>query len=332
MRGAPAHDVTGLPVTPAYASPVDAAAHGEYRPRSARWWSDHLDADTANVVTPGRYHVYGADFDPRSQVVAIVRSLLDLESTVTFSLVDRMRDGRGWAFREASGFDPVNNFTLLREAYERTDPDYDGEVSIPLVWDRVTQRIVSNDVDVMVRDLVTAFAPLGNGRELYPTALRHRIDWVCSHVRIVNAAVVRAVYRDAESHEVSKYLRQFDVRLRHSEFIFGSTLTLADVWLWVSLVRYDVGPNANGAAGPRLSTFPHLWAYARELYGIAAFGDTTDFSSFSAPLTGRPDWTGPVARPALSRVATLSPPWRRERPRPSPFRTLDLPPSDDAVK
>lgn len=224
------------------------------------------------------------------------------------SFVGAMRDGRGWAFREDSGLDPVNGFTLLREAYELSVPDYDGEASIPAVWDRVTRRIVSNAVDSILQDLAIVFAPLGNLRDLYPTALRGRIDWVCAHVNILNAAVVRAVYQPAGRPMVSEYLQQFDQRLRHSKFVLGTTLTIADVRLWTSLVRYDVGPNANGAAGPRLSSFPSLWAYARDLYSIAAFNRTTDFTSFSAPMTSPPDWSEPVER-ALSHETPAVPPW-----------------------
>ncbi len=76
---------------------------------------------------------------------------------MSLSYVDDQRDGRGWAFRERRGADPVNGFTLLADAYQATEPGYDGHVSVPVLWDRETGKVVSNNFPDITIDLGTQF-------------------------------------------------------------------------------------------------------------------------------------------------------------------------------
>src|SRR5271154_6145118 len=87
---------------------------------------------------PGRYHLYVSWACPWAHRSAIVRELLGLQDVISLSAVDPVRDGRGWAFRDGDGFglDPVNGFALLRDAYDATEPGYDGHVSVPVLWDK----------------------------------------------------------------------------------------------------------------------------------------------------------------------------------------------------
>ncbi|MDG6109827.1 glutathione S-transferase family protein [Dactylosporangium aurantiacum] len=89
----------------------------------------------------GRYHLYAGWFCPWSQRVTIAHALAGPQDAVTVSCVDNARDGRGWAFRERYGPDPVNGFTLLRQAYEATGANFDGHVSVPTLWARATARV-----------------------------------------------------------------------------------------------------------------------------------------------------------------------------------------------
>jgi putative glutathione S-transferase len=293
------------PVVPArFASPIDAFAFGEHRGTApparttgARRFAGRITADgsSGHPAEPGRYHVYGGWFCPRSHRAAIVMALAGLTRTVSMSYVDGLRDGRGWAFRERTGPDAVNGFALLREAYEATEVGFDGPVSIPVLWDRREGRIVSNDPDTIDVDLATAFArSTPAGTDLYPEMARGRIDDLNRRTQLLERSIVRAVYSDGAKPELGAALRDLDRRLTHSRFLLGDTLSLADVRLWVVLARYDVGPNANGGAGPKLTSYPGLWAYARELYSLPAFRETTDFDAFRAPLTPVPDWSRPA--------------------------------------
>src|SRR4051812_40821850 len=107
-----------LPRSSRLASPVDTAAHGEYRIARDPDDSRPLYRFAGRVVDdpePGRYHLYAGWFCPWSQRVTIAHALAGLRDVVTVSFVDNERDGRGWAFRERYGPDPVNGFTLLRD-------------------------------------------------------------------------------------------------------------------------------------------------------------------------------------------------------------------------
>jgi glutathione S-transferase/putative glutathione S-transferase len=143
---------------PGYASPVDFGQYGHYgqgrgfdagqafqRPRYQFRGRITADGSSGYRAEPGRYHLYIAWGCPWAQRTAIVRKLKGLEDVVSLSYVDDQRDGRGWAFRERRGADPVNGFTLLADAYQATEPGYDGHVSVPVLWDRETGKVVSNN-------------------------------------------------------------------------------------------------------------------------------------------------------------------------------------------
>ena len=134
------------PPSPFYASPVDYDAYGQYgpgrgfnqgqafqRPRYRFQGRITADGSSGYRAEPGRYHLYISWGCPWAQRTAIVRQLKRLAGVVSLSYVDDTRDGRGWAFRERRGPDPVNGFTLLAQAYEATEPGYDGHVSVPVL-------------------------------------------------------------------------------------------------------------------------------------------------------------------------------------------------------
>lgn len=283
------------------ASPVDTAAYGTYRfnPAGRRYRFTGRIADGGPYAPEaGRYHLYAGWFCPWSQRVVIARALAGLSGAVTVSYVDNERDGRGWAFRERYGPDPVNGFTLLREAYEATEPDFDGLISVPTLWDRVTGRVVSNDYTTIGLDLATRFgavaAPLV---ETYPAALRAEIDELDGWIGpAVNHGVGAATTAGPEGTRARAALldafARLDERLATRRYLVGGTVTEADIRLWVTLVRYDVGPNAHRAIHAGLHEFPHLWAYARDLYTIPAFRESTEFGAFTVAGAEVPDWEG----------------------------------------
>ncbi|AGL17929.1 glutathione S-transferase C-terminal domain-containing protein [Actinoplanes sp. N902-109] len=280
------------------ASPVDTERFGVYRvpatPGALTSRTGRITRDGEFAAEAGRYHLYGGWFCPWWQRVAIARALAGLADVVSMSFVDGARDGRGWAFRESHGADPVNGFTLLRQAYEASEPDFAGHVSVPALWDRSTGRLVSNDAPAMEVDLATCFGHLATATaDLYPAALRTAIDDLDAWL----GPIVNGGLTPANRDTVLATFRSLDDRLAGSRFLLGGAApTLADIRLFVRLVRYDTGPNATRAITPALDTFPHLWAYARDLYTIPAFHDTTDFAAFSEPGAARLDWGAPAGR------------------------------------
>ncbi len=255
-----------------------------------------------------------------------MRKLKRLGDVVSLSYVDDVRDGRGWAFRERRGPDPVNGFTFLAEAYEATEPGYDGHVSVPALWDRRTGRIVSNNSPDITIDLGRQFERWADTSiDLYPATLRPEIDALNEHVYqnvnngtyLVAGATTQEDYQRLRQQTIAT-LAELDERLADRRFLFGASITEADVRLWPTLARFDLGYNPLAKISERpLTSYPNLWGYARDLYQHPAFRDTTDFASFGRFGTGpRPsfvndapwridveprhaDWDGPHHREAI---------------------------------
>jgi len=300
-----------------YASPVDVARYGEYRftrapgdNRPVYRFTGRITADGSSGyrAEPGRYHLYAGWFCPWSQRSTIQRRLQGLDDVITVSYVDDRRDARGWAFREDRGADPVNGFRLLREAYESTEPGFDGHVSVPALWDRTTGQVVSNDYVTISLDLATQFGAWSNGADTFPADRRREIDELDDWLGpVVNQGVgVAAGTGDAAGLARGRLLVAFadlDRQLADRRYLLGDQLTEADIRLWVTLVRYDAEANATRSINPGLAEYPNLWEYARDLYQQPAFHDTTDFASFtgSSAVTGAgaPDWTLPHRRGAV---------------------------------
>ena len=289
------------------ASPVDFAAFGDYgdfrRKQTAQAASQPgefvrpaypfqgritADGSSGYPAVPGRYHLYISWACPWAHRSAIVRQLLGLRDVISLSAVDPVRDGRGWAFREGPGYslDPVNGFALLREAYEATEPGYEGHISVPVLWDRETSRIVSNNFPDITIDLDTQFGAYASGEyDLYPERLRPEIDAVNATVyENVNNGVYRAgmattqeAYHDAVT-KLFATLDDLEERLSGRRYLLGDTITEADVRLWVTLARFDAVYHYHFKANlRRLADYPNLWGYARDLYARPAFSGTTKF-------------------------------------------------------
>lgn len=290
------------------ASPADVGAYGAYRITRAEGDTRPtyrfvnrvgVDESEAFAARPGVFHIYAGWFCPWAQRTTIVRELAGLQDVVSVSYVDGDRDARGWAFRETNGPDPVNGFALLRDAYEATEPGFDGHISVPTLWSRADNVVVSNNYRLIGIDLATKFGQYAapGAVDTYPLALRARIDeldsWLGPAVNWgVNAAGSSAAARSA----LLGAFADLDTRLGSSRYLLGESITEADVRLWVTLVRFDVQANADRSIVSGLDAYPNLWAYARDLYSHPAFAATTRFEAFTSPGAVRPDWEAPHGR------------------------------------
>src|SRR5262245_48067535 len=140
------------------------------------------DGSSGFRAEPGRYHLYVSYACPWAHRSIIVRKLLGLEDVISLSVVDPIRDERGWAFREGPGhgLDPVNGFAFLSEAYLGTRPDYVGRYTVPALWDRATEQLVSNNFPDMTIDMETQFQAFhtAGAPDLYPEPLQAEIDQI----------------------------------------------------------------------------------------------------------------------------------------------------------
>src|SRR5882757_1886431 len=121
--------------------PDEQSEDGEFE-RQEDAFRDWVKADGSSDYSPepGRYHLYVSLACPWAHRTLIVRHLLGLEEVIGVTVVDPVRDERGWAFRDGPGHsaDPVNGFQFLAEAYRATDPDFHGRVTVPVLWDKRT--------------------------------------------------------------------------------------------------------------------------------------------------------------------------------------------------
>ena len=247
------------------------------------------DGSSGYPAVAGRYHLYVSLACPWAHRAIIVRRLLGLEDAISMSVVDPVRDERGWAFRDGPGHgrDSVCNFDFLSEAYLRTDPTYEGRYTVPCLWDRETQRLVTNnypDITIDFETQFTAFHAPG-APSLYPEALRDEIDAVNALVyRDVNDGVYRAGFATSQAAYETAVTALFarldwlEARLAGQRYLVGGQLTEADVRLFTTLTRFDAVYVGHFKCNlRRLVDYPNLWGYARDLYQRPAFGETVNF-------------------------------------------------------
>jgi len=228
----------------------------------------------------GRYHLYVSLACPWAHRTLIARVLKGLENAISVSVVEPVMT-KGWCFSEALP-DHLHGFQYLYEVYRASDPEYTGRVLVPVLWDKKTRTIVSNESSEILRMFNEAFASVGaNDVDLYPVALRAKIDEVNA---FVYDNVNNGVYRCGFATDQVAYERAFErlfsaldrleADLGRSPWLAGEQPTEADWRLFTTLARFDavyVGHfkcNRN-----RIEDFPNLSRFLRTLYrvpGIAA--------------------------------------------------------------
>ena len=151
----------------------------------------------------GRYHLYISHACPYSARAVLARCVKQLTDVVSMSSLDPVRGPDGWVFADGEYADPLNGFRALREAYEATDASYEGRVSVPVLWDRKTRRIVSSESGDIMRMFGSAWDTVGGAANvtLYPERLRAEIQRLKSE-RTDTRRKVDALLRDFESLEL----------------------------------------------------------------------------------------------------------------------------------
>ncbi|WP_018655499.1 glutathione S-transferase family protein [Actinomadura flavalba] len=266
----------------------------------------------------GRYRLLVSLACPWAHRTLIVRRLLGLEDAISVGVVDPIRDERGWRFPQA---DPVTGATYLSELYLASDPSFTGRYTVPCVWDTQDRRLTTNDFPNITLEFETTLAPLHaeGAPDLYPAALRPEIDEINDLVyRTLNNGVYRAgfateqyVYEEA-ARGVFATLDVLEERLATRRYLLGDAVTEADVRLYPTLARFDAAYHGHFKCNlRRLVDYPNLWGYARDLYAIPAFGETTDFDHIKrhyygthphvnptgiVPIGPLTDWTEPHDR------------------------------------
>ena len=239
-------------------------------------------------VEPGRYRLVVARACPWAGRTLIVRRLLGLEPVLSLGICGPDHDWRSWTFDlDPGGVDPVLGIHWLREAYEKAVPGYDRGVTVPAIVDIPSGAVVTSDFRHITLDMEhewTAYHRPG-APDLYPERLRDEIEEVAALVyRDVNNGVYRCGFATTQDAYDGAYQRLFarldwlGERLRTRRYLVGDTITEADVRLWTTLARFDAVYHGHFKCNRnKLTEMPVLWAYARDLFQTAGFGDTIDF-------------------------------------------------------
>lgn len=236
---------------------------------------------------PGRYHLYVSYACPWAHRTLIVRKLKRLEDVVSADVVFWDMGENGWEFRTVEGAtgDSLYGSRYLHQIYTRAKPDYTGRVTVPTLWDKNRETIVSNESAEIVRMLNSAFDAYADADvDLYPRELRGEIDELNERIyRTVNNGVYRAGFATSQEAYQEAYealfetLEDLEERLSRQRYLAGDRLTEADWRTFTTLLRFDLVYHGHFKCNKRkLSEYPNLFAYTRELYQVPGVADTVN--------------------------------------------------------
>jgi putative glutathione S-transferase len=239
-------------------------------------------------AAPGRYHLYVSLACPWAHRTLIFRRLKGLDAMISHSVVHWLMKDEGWTFKDGPGVvpDTINNASLMHQVYTAADPVYTGRVTVPVLWDKERETIVSNESADIIRMLNSAFDEVGALEgDYYPSELHDEIhalndriyDTVNNGVYKSGFATTQEAYEEAVV-PLFETLDWLEERLSRQRYLAGDRVTEADWRLFTTLVRFDpvyVGHFKCNLR--RIVDYPHLSGYLRELYQWPGVRGTVNF-------------------------------------------------------
>ncbi len=262
---------------------------GEFRRQDSRF-RNWVTTDGAAGATgregfraeAGRYHLYVSLACPWAHRTLIFREIKGLRELVDVSVVQPLMLNNGWELaNDQYGLD------YLYQLYLKADPAYEGRVTVPVLWDKQTRTIVSNESADIIRMFNSAFDALtGNTGDYYPRALRAQIDAVNERVyETINNGVYRAGFATSQQAYEEAYYKLFDAldwveaTLARQRYLAGDALTEADWRLFTTLIRFDAVYHGHFKTNrQRIADFPAISNYVRELYQYPGVAQTVNFA------------------------------------------------------
>ena len=242
---------------------------------------------------PNRYHLYVSLACPWAHRTTIYRKLKGLEDMISLSIVHPFMGDKGWTFAEGAGViaDPIVKADYLYEVYIAAKPDYTGRVTVPILWDKETNTIVSNESSEIIRMFNSAFDEVGaTAVNFLPAELLAEIDTVNEFVySAVNNGVYKAGFATTEAAYKEAVVTLFDAldtleaRLADQRYLLGNTITEADWRLFTTLVRFDAVYVGHFKCNiRRIVDYPNLWGYLRDLYQVPGIAETVSIEHIKA--------------------------------------------------
>jgi glutathionyl-hydroquinone reductase len=250
-----------------------------------------IGSDLPYQAAADRYHLYVGMSCPWAHRTLILRALKGLEETVGVTVLSASTDAGGWVFPK-----PQDGCQTLRDLYRLGQPNYQGRCTVPVLWDKQTQTVVNNESSEIIVILNSALNEFAKHPELdfYPVALRAEIDrWNEKIYPAVNNGVYRCGFAqtqaayDVACHELFGMLDELDRALATQRYLCGNSLTLADIRLFTTLIRFDIAYYGLFKCDRRrIQDYPNLGAYLRDLYQHPGIAETCDLQSIKQDYYG----------------------------------------------
>lgn len=264
---------------------------GEFKRQESRYryWitaagGEGPEGQVAFPAETGRYHLFVSLACPWAHRALIFRKLKDLEAHVGVTVVNPLMLENGWEFNV--GGDDLYGLDYLYQLYLKGDQDYEGRVTVPVLWDKKTTSIVNNESADIIRILNSGFDELTGNRDDYcPQHLRHEIDGINARVYdTINNGVYRAGFATTQEAYEKAYRALFDSLdwveeiLSRQPYLAGEKVTEADWRLFTTLIRFDAVYHVHFKCNRnRLLEFHHIPWYLKRLYSVSGIADTVDF-------------------------------------------------------
>lgn len=254
---------------------------------------------------PNRYHLYVSLACPWAHRTIIYRKLKGLEDLISMSVVNSFMGEEGWTFEpgEQVVADPIHHASRLHQVYTATMSDYTGRVTVPVLWDKKTNTIVSNESSEIIRMFNSSFDGVGAKKgDFCPPALLTEIDELNAFIYPnINNGVYRAGFATTQEAydeaviDVFNALDTLEKRLSTHRYLTGNTITEADWRLFTTLVRFDpvyVGHFKCNLR--RIVDYPNLWGYLRDLYQVPGISETVDIDYIKKHYYGSHETINPT--------------------------------------
>ena len=238
----------------------------------------------------GRYHMYVSDACPWAHRALIFRQIKGLSDHITISTVHPDMLSDGWSFEKdeygATG-DTLFDLQFARDIYTRADATFSGRVTVPILWDKQQNTIVSNESSEIIRMFNTAFNDVtGNTVDLWPQHMHNDIEVVNARIYdTLNNGVYRCGFATSQAaydeavHPLFDTLDWIEDRLSTKRYLLGDRLTEADWRLFTTLIRFDAVYHLHFKCNKkRIVDYPNLWAYTRELYQVEGVAETVNLN------------------------------------------------------
>ena len=233
----------------------------------------------------GRYHLYVSHACPWAHRTMIFRHLKALDTHISVSVVHPLMLDNGWSFAtdEFATGDTLYQSDFLYQIYQKSKPDVTGRVTVPVLWDKQTEQIVSNESSEIIRMFNSAFdAITGNRLDFWPAARRNAIEMINDDIyQHINNGVYRAGFAtkapayDEAVTDLFDALDRVEARLGENRYLLGDDITEADWRLFTTLIRFDPVYVSHFKCNlRRIADYPALSGYLRELYQMPGIAET----------------------------------------------------------